>query len=87
MSSSRAEITCASEEGQQMAPARAGVTEVPARVPTIMSFAPQAGGRAGWTIVEARRAAAEKAMLEEMEAEDLTPSLSNALMLGDDRVA
>jgi hypothetical protein len=37
--------------------------------------------------VEARWAAAEKAMQEEMEAEDLTPSLSKALMLGDDRVA
>jgi hypothetical protein len=37
--------------------------------------------------MEARWAAAEKAMQEEMEAEDLTPSLSKALMLGDDRVA
>ena len=37
--------------------------------------------------MEAKRAAAEKAMLEEMEAEDLTPSLSKALMLGDGRVA
>jgi hypothetical protein len=37
--------------------------------------------------MEARRAVAEKALQEEMQAEDLTPSLSKALMLGDDRVA